>query len=790
MTFSILAHVDKLSSAKEKGRYICPVCEGNNLTVDDKTGKYQCWNGCECKDIRNALSPAQKPSSRTNDKVIPSPKNKPMPATSVKPKLKRIDLSFEDNINIDSCERREGNIICWHHGYNLRAVKQVNPKKFIGWEHRNGNEWKKGYGGYTPDVIGLQICLSHRCDTVIGCEGQKDTINALRRGIPAIDFKNPGDKEAFKAHITEAKERGLECIVFLPDNDDPGLKQASERASLARECGIMAIVLDASGVYGNMTKGYDFSDWVNDNGDDYDYMSVIEQQMMAVLEKYDEGMSSNGVKEESKKSSAKGKHAEARDAIADMYKDRVRLNVIIHGTVELDGKRWDSYERAYFDISRHLGLDVPKALAIDAILDIAEANEYNPIAEYLDELKSVHSQIFEMTPDALRARIKVLLSEILGLHEDLAAVMMMRTMISAVARAKNPGEKVDTMCVLYGAQGFLKSTFWRVLAGDDYFGTSLTGVKDDNEMRKLHSAWIHEFAELARIFTKTDQESFKTYLDTQIDMIRPLYKNSVSRAARRCILVASTNRQDILRDSTGNRRFWVVAIHQKVDIHKARQYRSELWALANALYEADEPWWLTDDEQSQSDANNERYKPVDLLADMVRDYCSLSDGWRPALTTLEVWQGIFPNETKTPDRKDLFPIQEALTALGYEAGKPERYQGKPQRVWRRKPDVTASNELHPCYKAVTPTGQGLNPICNSVTPLETFSQNTAQDTDHCSDNFTKKFLEGNRVTKSTSAHTQQALQPCNSPVTAPLQPNPVTLFAVIHDPDYPKHVGK
>lgn len=58
MTFSILDHVEKLTPAKEKGKYICPVCEGNDLAIHPKTGAYSCFsNGCDTADIRNAIAP-------------------------------------------------------------------------------------------------------------------------------------------------------------------------------------------------------------------------------------------------------------------------------------------------------------------------------------------------------------------------------------------------------------------------------------------------------------------------------------------------------------------------------------------------------------------------------------------------------------------------------------------------------------------------------------------------------------------------------------------------------------
>jgi hypothetical protein len=61
-TFDIRNFLDRLTPKKGKNRYICPVCEGS-LTVDIKTGKYQCWgepgNKQHLKDIREAVNPLE-----------------------------------------------------------------------------------------------------------------------------------------------------------------------------------------------------------------------------------------------------------------------------------------------------------------------------------------------------------------------------------------------------------------------------------------------------------------------------------------------------------------------------------------------------------------------------------------------------------------------------------------------------------------------------------------------------------------------------------------------------------
>jgi hypothetical protein len=60
--FDIRNHIDNLEpNPKEKGKYICPVCGGNDLAISAQTGAYNCFsNGCAPKDIRNLIAPLEK----------------------------------------------------------------------------------------------------------------------------------------------------------------------------------------------------------------------------------------------------------------------------------------------------------------------------------------------------------------------------------------------------------------------------------------------------------------------------------------------------------------------------------------------------------------------------------------------------------------------------------------------------------------------------------------------------------------------------------------------------------
>jgi predicted ATP-dependent serine protease len=54
--FDIRNYVDQLTKAKEPGKYICPACGGHNLSINLKTGKFNCFNCGDTKAIASALT--------------------------------------------------------------------------------------------------------------------------------------------------------------------------------------------------------------------------------------------------------------------------------------------------------------------------------------------------------------------------------------------------------------------------------------------------------------------------------------------------------------------------------------------------------------------------------------------------------------------------------------------------------------------------------------------------------------------------------------------------------------
>lgn len=60
MAFSILDHLETLEKSDSPGKYICPACGGNDLTLNKKTGAYTCWHdqsSAHRAEIRDILAP-------------------------------------------------------------------------------------------------------------------------------------------------------------------------------------------------------------------------------------------------------------------------------------------------------------------------------------------------------------------------------------------------------------------------------------------------------------------------------------------------------------------------------------------------------------------------------------------------------------------------------------------------------------------------------------------------------------------------------------------------------------
>ena len=99
----------------------------------------------------------------------------------------------------------------------------------------------------------------------------------------------------------------------------------------------------------------------------------------------------------------------------------------------------------------------------------------------------------------------------------------------------------------------------------------------------LHRAWIHEWGEIDRVIGKKEAEAVKHFITIQEDRVRPPYGRKIELRKRQSILVGTTNRDDFIKDHTGNRRYPIFTA-KHVDMEWVTANRDAIWARAIAEF--------------------------------------------------------------------------------------------------------------------------------------------------------------------------------------------------------------
>lgn len=156
-----------------------------------------------------------------------------------------------------------------------------------------------------------------------------------------------------------------------------------------------------------------------------------------------------------------------------------------------------------------------------------------------------------------------------------------------VSRILNPGCKFDNALIVHGGQSIGKSSVFLIIAGEENH-IEFTDLKVREMQQDMQGKLVVEFAEAA-IFSKADSESLKSIVSRQTDTFRVPYERHARDFPRRCVFAVTANNDDILKDSTGGRRWWAIDVpddmrvyppKRQADIHWLRENRDQLFAEA------------------------------------------------------------------------------------------------------------------------------------------------------------------------------------------------------------------
>ena len=160
--------------------------------------------------------------------------------------------------------------------------------------------------------------------------------------------------------------------------------------------------------------------------------------------------------------------------------------------------------------------------------------------------------------------------EVVALHNQ----QMQLWFESVIAKALYPGSYFRYIPVLAGPQDIGKSRLGKIIARDDRFVSELSGIHSgtghnciaSNEVKKLRcTRKVMVVDELDSSIKKTTTGDIKAWLEQTYSEYRPLYQDQMTKRPVHAALIATTNKLEILKDITGNTRFWMIPVGLTAD---------------------------------------------------------------------------------------------------------------------------------------------------------------------------------------------------------------------------------
>ena len=508
-------------------------------------------------------------------------------------------------------------------GELIFQVVRFEPKDFRQ-RQPDGSGWKwtlKGIKRIPYNLPGIQAAKRG----IVIVEGEKDANNLIKLGIAATTCA--GGAERWQASYNRYF-RG-QRVYIIPDNDEPGRKHAASIAAQLHGTASEVRVVTLPG----LTNKQDVSDWLAAGGT----KSELGQLILAA-DIYEPSPEPPATTPKPAPTSPNDWRAGLIFGNDETLKPCINNAMLLLGyhddcagvfgynrfTKQVDVLRrppWESeqseYPRQLNDVDdtratawlERLGVKLNIGPVHNAIVSAAHHNAFHPLQEYLNGLKWDGEE-----------RLTNAMADYFGCdRNEYTQAVSRKFLIGAVARALQPGCKMDTMLILEGPQGLKKSTAVAELFHDQWFSDELSDIGSKDAAMQLQGIWCVELAELATMY-RAESNRLKEWLTRREDRFRPPYGRNVVQAPRQCVLVGTVNPEGgYLKDATGGRRFWPIQC-KEIDVSLIQRERDQLWAEAVTAYHAGERWWFELNEAHIAERHQEARYESDPWDEIIQEY--------------------------------------------------------------------------------------------------------------------------------------------------------------------------
>ena len=236
---------------------------------------------------------------------------------------------------------------------------------------------------------------------------------------------------------------------------------------------------------------------------------------------------------------------------------------------------------------------------------IGRENAYNPVQEYLNNCLKKYdgSNLY------IRALAETIVTPI-GYDESTKELFLTKWLLNVANIAFNDKGIYGSegILVIQGAQGLGKTRWIKSIVPNKLWVK--TGIEvDPSDKDKVYQAtkyWITELGELDATLKK-DQAKLKAFFTESMDEYRRPYERLTEEYPRLTAFYATVNKDEFLKDETGNRRYWTIPAIDMIVEHYIDL--DQLWGEVMYKLRVEKlPYWLTEEEKDLLKKNNEDFE--------------------------------------------------------------------------------------------------------------------------------------------------------------------------------------
>lgn len=234
-----------------------------------------------------------------------------------------------------------------------------------------------------------------------------------------------------------------------------------------------------------------------------------------------------------------------------------------------------------------------------AIYGVSEKNRYHPIKQLIEAVQW----------DGIE-RAETFFIDCLGVEDNpVNREVSRKWLLACITRLYEKGRKFDEMLILFGGQGIGKSTTLERLALDNFY-TKVTGKLNNDTILQTSQSWLVELDELSTLL-RTPTQEFKAWLSSRKDTTRAPYEAQPIDFHKGFVVLGTTNDNKILKDHTGNRRFWILECNDdriKKSIFNVEEKEIlQIWAEVKTWYNKNESLLLSEETKKLMEEKTENY---------------------------------------------------------------------------------------------------------------------------------------------------------------------------------------